>query len=188
MKKILFISLFLFLIFNVYTQNKYVFYLTLDGEKQILDNNFKIFFVHISDNGKIVYTPEIRKDTIVVPYEISLLNMSFYWIVKYKHRTYLMDKFRLVFDIVDWKDLRFDFASSSTYKSSDGYWYSNSNGWLSKKDSLKGCLTTSHAYHSTSLIFDMKKYHKLCRLLLRKPLKNDAKLNERIATLEKEYQ
>ena len=189
MKKIYLFSLFLLMIFNVFAQDRYPFWVTINGEKQILDNNFKVYFVHISENGKVIYTPEICKDTIIVPYEIFKLDMEFYWLLKYKHHNYLMAHRPLLFGSADNKRIHFRFVSSSTYKSSDGYWYSDRNGWLSKKDSLKGCYSTSFALlQAGSLIFNMKKYNKLCRLLLRKPLKNDAKLNERIATLEKEYQ
>jgi hypothetical protein len=153
---------------------------TINGEKQELNNNFTLYFVHIKDGEKIIYIPRIQNDTF---YLSSILSedekqheerADYYWILKYKKNIYIITYGTLMF-FEDPVDMKIVFETVSYDKFNKEKWtgsYSPTN--LTKIQEYQGIIHVSWTVPSggiltTQKLVDLKYYFKEGKELLSLP-------------------
>jgi len=61
----------------------------LYGEKQILENNYSIYFVYQDESEKVIYKPTIQNDTFYIPkMMLQNRNIKYYFLLEYQGKVY----------------------------------------------------------------------------------------------------
>lgn len=149
---------------------------TINGEKQELNNNFTLYFVHVKDGEKIIYIPRIQNDTfylsnILLEDEKPFEEWEFYyWIIKYKNKIYIIDYGKFMF-FEDPVDIKIVFESVPFDKEK---WRDDCPSNWNKNENFQGAIRVSWTVPSIGIrtckdIIDLKYYFKEGKELLSLP-------------------
>lgn len=149
---------------------------TINGEKQELNNNFTLYFVHIKDGEKIIYIPKTQNDTFYLSNILSEDEKPFeewefyYWIIEYKNIIYIIHYGKLLF-FEDPVNMKIVFESVPFDKEK---WKDDCPCNWNKNDNFKGAIRVSWTVPSIGMrtckdIIDLKYYFKEGKELLSLP-------------------
>jgi hypothetical protein len=165
-----------FLLNPCYSQEKYVLKFFLNGERQVLDNNYELYLVNNSSKGRIICTPAINNDTFRIPWYYQYeSDRGFEFILKYKRHYYWMGGF-IFYNNYKYPVQEYEFRlytkRSCEYIENEQYNYCSS--WQNH-DTLEGCQTlSSDNLFICKPIFNIKKYYNVSKQLVKsKAHKND---------------